>query len=230
MSKIGVLITSHPGQKIFIKETLKYYTEIAKLYPVIFGWDSTADTFRHELPENIELMPLGKKYGLQEGERLQLLQGAEKLKEKGCDYMLKAAGDYIIRKIDKLPLLLEHIGDGDFLSIHAQPGSYALGTAIFFCKTEALIKSINYVSEGGTVSIPIKTGGVIPGTIECQLGTSLKELGYSRATETRPWWAKTIGLRDLQREWIMKTGKKMGNAWAEGQKDYDLNEEDINYL
>ena len=175
-------------------------------------------------------MPLGRKYGLQEGERLQLLKGAEKLKEKGCDYMLKAAGDYIIRKTDNIPKLLEAIGNGDFLSIHAQPGGYALGTAIFFCKVEALIKTINYVADGGSVSIPIKTGQIVPGTIECQLGTSLKENGYSRETQTRPWWAEIIGLRDLQREWIMKTGKKMGNAWAEGEKDYDLTEEELNYL
>ncbi len=230
MSKIGVLITSHPGHKIFIKETLKHYAEIAKLHPVVWGWDSTADTFRHELPDNIELMPLGRKYGLQEGERLQLLQGAEKLKEKGCNYMLKTAGDYIIRKAGRLHALFEAIGDGDFLSIHAQPGKYALGTAIFFCKTEALIKIINYVAEGGLVPTSIKTGKIVPKKIECQLGASLKELGYSRATEIRPWWAETIGLRDLQREWILKTGKRMGAAWAEGAKDYDLTEDQISHL
>jgi len=230
MSKIGVLITSHPGHKIFIKETLKHYAEIAKLHPVVWGWDSTPDTFRHELPDNIELMPLGRRYGLQEGERLQLLKGAEKLKEKGCDYMLKTAGDYIIRKPDSLSLLIEYMGDDDFLSMHAQPREYALGTAIFFCKTEALIKIINYVAEGGTVSIPIKSGQVVPKTIECQLGVSLKENGYNRATQLRPWWGEIIGLRDLQREWIMKTGKKMGAAWEEGQKEYDLTEEQLNQL
>jgi len=230
MNKIGVLITSHPGHKIFIKETLKHYTKIAKKHPVVWGWDSTADTFRHELPDNIELMPLGRKYGLQEGERIQLLKGAEKLKEKGCNYLLKAAGDFIIRKIDSLPLLLEHIGDSEFLAMNAQPANYALGTSMFFCKVDALIKIIKYIEEGGSLTTPIKTTPMLPGHIECKLGASVVANKYSRLVQQRPWWVEHIGWRDLQREWILKTGKRMGAAWAEGEKDYDLTEDQISHL
>jgi len=230
-NKIGVLITSHPGHNIFIKETLKYYTEIAKAYPVIFGWDGVADAFRHKLPDNIELMPLGKKCGLQAGERLQMLYGAEKLQEKGCEYMLKVAGDYAIKKTDSIHTLLDHIGNGDFLTMLAHPKAYNLGTAIFFCKTVALIKIIKYVIEGGTVTDPIRDGKiVVPKFIERLLGASIIANKYSRIVQLRPWWIEALGWRDLQKEWIHRTGKRMGAAWSEGAKDYDLTEEDINKL
>ena len=91
--------------------------------------------------EILELSGSAYEIGLQHGEMWQIKHGAEKLKNLGCKYILKTAGDHIIKNHNNIKTIIVELGQkGKIIAIHAQPAKYAIGTQIFFAEIFPLRK------------------------------------------------------------------------------------------
>ena len=222
---IGILATSHPGHRIFLNESLSYLSRYNG--PVILGWDDKEFIWHRKLPENIELMLTGKTLGLQHGEMWQIENGAKKLKSLGCKYLLKTAGDQLIKKYDKIDILISNLKRRKVLT-KSKPHKYAIGTQLFFIEIDVLFEIIEMkekLFKYLNLIEPHKVKG-----IERIYGMSGLMLGIITIPQEYAWWQNMIGYKDMQQMWILKTGKKYNRAWEEGAKNYDMTESDLNKI
>jgi hypothetical protein len=234
-SKIGVLLTSHPGHRIFLKETMdRCWSEVAKKYPLVMGWDAEEFEWHHSLPDHIELFCLGsekgpKGFGLHLGEWKQIEIGVDLLSRKGCTYILKCSADHILKKWEAIDLIPDWLGSGEKApTVVSFPiAGVGMGAKIFYARLEGLRKIL--IATQILQAVQQEHHPLIKfGTIENVMGRACQVTGESNKRLPVKEWESWLGWFDLQYNWQLRVSHiRKIRAWVEGAKAYDVTEEEV---
>lgn len=188
--KIGVLIaTYHKHDGI-----LNRVVHAVKDYPKVVAYDGNKIYFHAPWP--LALQP--KTWGWQTGERKNILAGARKLFEMGCDPVFKICGDSLIEKPGGIKGLPEIMGNHAFLCHPWGTEKDCIGTMFFLAKIKPLLDVAEYLDDEANLNEALKELGKDHGQIEWMYGWAAKKLGYTWLTKSMEWWKETIGFKDLR--------------------------------
>lgn len=138
MQTIGILVTSYEGHRPYLAKCLEWLARVD--YPAVIGWDGEDPKFEG-LPPNVSMVFFtGERLGLQRGERVQIVEGMERLMGAlGCVYVLKVSGDQAIGRPENIASALAVLGDSEMM-VYGSANTRRLNTKSFFGRVESVLR------------------------------------------------------------------------------------------
>lgn len=182
---IGILLTSYSCHFPWLKKSIDCFSKVP--FPVILGWDEIKFPYDMNILGDMKLIITGKKLGIQEGERWQILRGCEEFQKRGLRYILKSSGDQIISMSSKISLLITELEKGKIIVCEG-------GTEIFFAEIDSLIQVMKLWDSHLELQAPI----------ENFFEKGFKFLNYERKNKSKREWFEFLGWRHLHHECLKK--------------------------
>ena len=206
LDKLGVLLTSHPRQQMFMKDALVSWRGYP--YHIEIGYDDEYPNFPIEhlhnyLPEKHDYFYTNRKAGELghfRGELIQMQIGGKILEEKGYEYIFKSAADttcYKWRNLDKLFDLL--LGKHHYDII-------LCGTAVLLAKTKVFNACLADYNEH------TKCGGA-----ELFFNSQIRKHGFKDCRKKADFWETLLGRIHVQGEYALNTQTNIIETWKVGQ-------------
>jgi len=204
-AKLGVLVTSHPKQHIFMDTAFESWAGFEGFMLLGYDDDNTDHLpWQNWSPPITETFITGKTagwYGHYRGELWQMKIGANRLREAGFEYFYKTAADnccYRWRNLKRIFKVMNGKG---------RPDLVICGTTQMFGRVDTLCDVMDLWSDDIK-----KCGGA-----ECFLYHRLADLGIRDGRFKIPWWNELLGLIHLQGEYALNNGIGIVDTWAIGQ-------------
>ena len=203
--KLGVLVTAHPKQHIWMDQAFASWAG----YPgkMLLGYDHTdiddlpIDRWRPPVTETFVTGKPAGQYGHFRGELWQMKIGGRILAERGCEYIYKTAADNCCYRWRNLLKIYQFMTGKHFDIV-------LCGTTQMFAKIEVFNACMDIWSEKIT-----RCGGA-----ELFMNHCIRELKPKDCRMKIPWWHEILGLIHLQGEFAVNTGITIFDTWAIGQK------------
>jgi hypothetical protein len=203
MSKLGVLLTSHPKQQKFMDMGIKSWFNYP--YGITLGYDN--DSIPPELEQYkppisdifISDYPEGH-LGHVKGELTLMKEGGRLLKEQGKEYIFKSAADttcYRWYNFGRLFNVLLGREKYDFI---------LCGTAVIFGRLDSFNKCMELFHPH------FRTGGA-----ELYLDSQIRAFDMKTKREKAPFWEPLLGRVHIQGEYAICNGIKIEQTWKEGK-------------
>jgi len=222
IGKIGILLTSHPGNRAYLKASIETHKKLGLwiclaydnyLHPELNGgFDYNSIMPAKDVMDNVDtfIMPHYQKWGGVLYPYFWLMKwGVSALQD--FEYIYCTNGDFILEKPEGFEKLFSLIGDADIMTCgHDEPGKYA-NTAGFIAKSSALKAIMKHIQDH---FIPFDiyekyTQGI--GNAEGRLGRAIKDLGLKQVIVEPPSddmlkipgtgrWYHEIGFRHIHAE------------------------------
>ncbi len=202
---IGVLITSHPKQHIWMDTAFGSWSGFEG--HIVLGYDHVSF---EDMPVERWMPPVtssfvtGKpagQYGHFRGELWQLKQGSQIILNDKYDYIYKTAADNTCYRWRNLLKCYRHLKN-------RKVDILMCGTTQIFARTEVFAACMDLWSEKIE-----RCGGA-----ELFLKYCIKELNVRVEHIKIPWWNELLGLVHLQGEYALNMGISIFDTWAIGQK------------
>ena len=196
MSKLGVLLTSHPRHKIFMEYGISSWFNYP--YHILLGYDDLTTNEVHEYSVIDRMFasehPQGK-LGHVRGELTLMQMGGNILADQGFEYIYKSAADTTCYRWYNFRRLFDVLLGNklDFI---------LCGTSAIFGKLESYNKCMELYNEGLT------TGGA-----ELYLDRKIRKFGMKTRREKAPFWESVLGRIHVQGEYAICNEINVATTW-----------------
>ena len=244
LKKVGILITSHPGNRTFLKASIESHSKtklwITLAYDNHFNPDNDSLEYSRLLPHrkildkvNCFIMGPYQRFGGVMYPYFWLTKlGTSSMKD--FEYIYCTNGDCILEKPENFGMLLDILGDNDIFPVGWEPNGNRpiFNTTGFIGRTDAILKIINHF---GSNFIPLKRYEETTqrmGNTESRFAIAIRDLGLKVAIpENNPFntqlhikggtWYDLVGFRHLH-------GEK-GYAWKMRGKEPRVYSPELEY-
>lgn len=208
IKKLGVILTSHPRQQLFMRQGIMSWLGW-KGGPIVLVYDDIDDKAlpKEEFcPPITNIICTGQRLGHKKGELYGIKIGAEKLRDLGCEYIFKTAADTTIYRHRGFNKLFQLYDEYKVDLINAKR------TVIFFGRTEAVCK----ITE--TIKLPEFIPLHMPEPAEGWFGHRLDISGIKeKRIDGGPWWEKELGRIHVQGEYALDYLNSVVGTWKIGE-------------
>lgn len=224
LKKIGILLTSHPGNRAFLKASVESHRKTG--YWVVLSYDNYFDPERPDLDFNsimpsrevmdqvdTFIMPHHQTWGGVLYPYFWLLKfGIAAM--SGFEYIYCANGDCVLEKPENFDQLFELLGDNDILPIGYEEngGRSVLNTTGILAKREALLKMMDHFEKNFVPFENYERTCEVMGNCEGRMAFAARDCGIKISyPEKNPFntqlhekggtWYEVVGFRHIHGEY-----------------------------
>lgn len=219
---IGVLLTSHPGNRAFLKTSIETHKKLGYwltlVYDNYFDPDIPDIEWNHLMPDkdvidmvDTFIMPHHQTWGGVLYPYFWLLKfGVAAM--SGFKYIFCSNGDCVLETPENFPQIIELLGDGDIMPCGWERDSI-FTSASFFGKSEAIVAIIQHMQENFIPLEAYENSKQDFGNCEARMGRAVLDLGLKLVPPPEePFndqhhvsghgtWYKVLGFRHIHGEW-----------------------------